>query len=158
VSAAGGIRRIEPSTTGTQRRVAIVQSRFNPEIGQGLLRGALRALKEANVADERVTIVTVPGALETPLALQRLAQSGHFDALVALGAVIRGETYHFEIVANESAAGLASVQLEFGIPIGNGILTCDTDAQAAARMDAKGYEATMAALELANLLDAIDER
>ena len=158
MSAAGGIRRIEPSTTGTQRRVAIVQSRFNPEIGQGLLRGALRALKEANVADERVTIVTVPGALETPLALQRLAQSGHFDALVALGAVIRGETYHFEIVANESAAGLASVQLEFGIPIGNGILTCDTDAQAAARMDAKGFDAAMAALEIANLLDAIDEQ
>jgi 6,7-dimethyl-8-ribityllumazine synthase len=158
VSAAGAIRRIEPSTQGEQRRVAIVQSRFNPEIGQGLLRGALRALKEAKVADERVTVVTVPGALETPLALQRLAQSGDFDALVALGAVIRGETYHFEIVASESAAGLASVQLEFGIPIGNGILTCDTDAQAAARMDAKGFEATMAALELANLLDAIDER
>ena len=152
------IRRIEPSTDGAQRRVAIVQSRFNPEIGQGLLRGALRALKEAKVADERVTVVTVPGALETPLVLQRLAQSGDFDALVALGAVIRGETYHFEIVANESAAGLASVQLEFGIPIGNGILTCDTDAQAAARMDAKGFEAAMAALELANLLDAIDER
>ena len=152
------IRRIEPSTDGAERRVAVVQSRFNPEIGQGLLRGALRALKEAKVADERVTVVTVPGALETPLALQRLAQSGHFDALVALGAVIRGETYHFEIVANESAAGLASVQLEFGIPIGNGILTCDTDAQAAARMDAKGFEAVMAALELANLLDAIDAR
>ena len=79
-----GIRRIEPSTNGSQRRVAIVQSRFNPEIGQGLLRGALRALKEASVADERVTIVTVPGALETPLALQRLAQSGDFDALVGL--------------------------------------------------------------------------
>jgi len=155
---AGVIRRIEPSTDGAQRRVAIVQSRFNPEIGRGLLRGALRALKEAKVPDERVTVVTVPGALETPLALQRLAQSGDFDALVALGAVIRGETYHFEIVANESAAGLASVQLEFGIPIGNGILTCDTDAQAAARMDAKGFEAAMAALELANLLDAIDER
>ena len=77
---------------------------------------------------------------------------------VTVVAVVRGDTYHFEIVANESAAGLASVQLEFGIPIGNGILTCDTDAQAAARMDAKGYEATMAALELANLLDAIDER
>jgi 6,7-dimethyl-8-ribityllumazine synthase len=152
------IHRIEPSTDGVGRRVAIVQSRFNPEIGQGLLRGALRALKEAKVADERVTVVSVPGALEAPLALQRLAQSGDFDALVALGAVIRGETYHFEIVANESAAGLASVQLEFGIPIGNGILTCDTDAQAAARMDAKGFEAAMAALELANLLDAIDER
>ena len=155
---AGVIRRIEPSTDGAQRRVAIVQSRFNPEIGRGLLRGALRALKEARVPDERVTVVTVPGALETPLALQRLAQSGNFGALVALGAVIRGETFHFEIVANESAAGLASVQLEFGIPIGNGILTCDTDAQAAARMDAKGFEAAMAALELANLLDAIDER
>ena len=152
------IHRIEPSTDGAGRRVAIVQSRFNPEIGQGLLRGALRALKEAKVGDERITVVTVPGALEAPLALQRLAQSGDFDALVALGAVIRGETYHFEIVANESAAGLASVQLEFGIPIGNGILTCDTDAQAAARMDAKGFEAAMASLELANLLDAIDER
>ena len=152
------IRRVEPATDGAECRVAIVQSRFNPEIGQGLLRGALRALKEAKVADDRVTVVTVPGALEAPLALQRLAQSGDFDALVALGAVIRGETYHFEIVANESAAGLASVQLEFGIPIGNGILTCDTDAQAAARMDAKGFEAAMAALELANLLDAIDER
>ena len=152
------IRRIEPSTGGAQRRVAIVQSRFNPEIGEGLLRGALRALKEANVGEDRITVVTVPGALEAPLALQRLAQSGDFGALVALGAVVRGETYHFEIVANESAAGLASVQLEFGIPIGNGILTCDTDAQAAARMDAKGFEAAMAALELANLLDAIDER
>ena len=152
------IQRIESSADGAQRRVAIVQSRFNPEIGQGLLRGALRALKEANVGDDRITVVTVPGALEAPLALQRLAQSGNFDALVALGAVIRGETYHFEIVANESAAGLASVQLEFGIPIGNGILTCDTDAQAAARMDAKGFDAAMAALEIANLLDAIDEQ
>src|SRR5207244_8485495 len=102
-------------------------------------------------------IVTVPGALETPLALQRLAQSGDFDALVALGAVIRGDTYHFEIVANESAAGLSSVQLEFGIPIGNGILTCDTEEQARARMETKGYDAAQAAVELANLLDAIDE-
>ena len=132
-------------------------SRFNPEIGEGLLRGALRALAEAGVAEDHAKIVTVPGALETPLALQRLAQSGDFDALVALGAVIRGDTYHFEIVANESAAGLSSVQLEFGIPIGNGILTCDTEEQARARMDTKGYEAAQAALELANLLDAIDE-
>ena len=152
------IRHIEPRHDGAVRHVAIVQSRFNPDIGKGLLAGALRALKEARVEDERITVVTVPGALEAPLALQRLAQSGDYDALVALGAVIRGDTYHFEIVANESAAGLASVQLEFGIPIGNGILTCDTDAQAEARMDAKGYEAAMASLELANLLDAIDDR
>ena len=146
---------IEASTRGANRRVAIVQSRFNPQIGAGLLAGALRALAEAGVAEERITLLTVPGALEAPLALQRLAQSGDYDALVALGAVIRGETYHFEIVANESAAGVASVQLEFGIPIGNGILTCDTDAQAEARMDAKGYESAQAALELANLLDEI---
>ena len=151
-------RRIEPNRDGTARRVAIVQARFNPKIGEGLLAGALRALGEAQVADERITVVTVPGALETALALQRLAQSGDYDALVALGAVIRGDTYHFDIVANESAAGVASVQLECGIPIGNGILTCDTDAQAEARMDAKGYDAAMASLELANLLDAIEDR
>ncbi len=152
------MKRIEPDRDGAKRRVAIVQARFNPSIGKGLLAGALRALKEAGVADDRITVVTVPGALEAPLALQRLAQSGNFEALVALGAVIRGDTYHFEIVANESAAGIAGVQLEFGIPIGNGVLTCDTDAQAEARMDAKGYEAAMASLELANLLDAIDPR
>lgn len=152
------ISRIAPNSRGDARRVAIVQARFNPRIGEGLLAGALRALREAGVPDEQITVVTVPGALEAPLALQRLAQCGDFGALVALGAVIRGDTHHFDIVANESAAGVASVQLEYGIPIGNGILTCDTDAQAEARMDAKGYEATMAALELANLLDAIDDR
>jgi 6,7-dimethyl-8-ribityllumazine synthase len=143
---------------GSRLRVAIVQARFNPRIGEGLLKGALRALREARVADERITIGTVPGALEAPLALQRLAQSGQYDALVALGAVIRGDTYHFDIVANESAAGVASVQLEYGVPIGNGILTCDTDAQAEARMDAKGYDAAMASLELANLVLAIGAR
>jgi 6,7-dimethyl-8-ribityllumazine synthase len=137
--------------------VGVVQSRFNPAIGEGLLAGALRALREAGVGDADVLVVTVPGALETPLALQRLAQTGDFDALVALGAVIRGETYHFEIVANQSASGVSSVMLEFGIPVGNGILTCDTDAQALARMDTKGYEAAQAALELANLADAVDD-
>jgi 6,7-dimethyl-8-ribityllumazine synthase len=151
------MRRIPPDLRGSGRRVGIVVSRFNANIGDGLLAGALRALAEADVKDDDIRIATVPGALEAPLALQRLAQSGEFDALVALGAVIRGDTYHFEIVANESAAGVSSVQLEFGIPIGNGILTCDTDAQALARMDAKGYEAARAALEVANLLDAIDE-
>jgi 6,7-dimethyl-8-ribityllumazine synthase len=152
------VHRIAPSTAGAGRRVGIVLSRFNPEIGEGLLAGALRALREAGVADDDVTLVSVPGALETPPVLQRLAQSRRYDALVALGAVIRGDTYHFEIVANESAAGVAGVQLDCGIPIGNGILTCDTDEQARARMDAKGYEATQAALELANLLSALDER
>ena len=150
------IRRIPSSTNGVGRRVGIVLSRFNPGIGDLMLAGALRAVKEAGVAERDVTVATVPGALETPLALQRLAQSGNFDVLVALGAVIRGDTYHFEIVANESARGVAEVELEFGIPVGNGILTTDTDEQALVRAEAKGYEAAQAALELANLLDAID--
>lgn len=152
------IRRIVPSTRAGHLRVGIVLSRFNPAIGDALLAGALRGLAEAGVAESAVTIATVPGALEAPLALQRMAQTGDYDALVALGAVIRGETYHFEIVANESAAGLASVQLEFGIPIGNGILTTDSDTQASARAEAKGHDAALAALEMANLLDAIDEQ
>ncbi len=152
------IKRIAASHEGAGRTVGIVMSRFNPEIGDGLLAGALRALRDAGVSDDDVTLVSVPGALEAPLALQRLAQTRRFDALVALGAVIRGDTYHFEIVANESAAGVSGVQLEMGIPIGNGILTCDTDEQARARMDAKGYEATHAALELANLMTALEGR
>ena len=114
-------------------------------------------MKEAGVADGDITVVSVPGALESALALQQLAQSDDYDALVALGAVIRGETYHFEIVSNESAAGLSSVALEFGIPIGNGILTCETEAQAEARMDAKGFEAAQAALEMANLILRLDD-
>ena len=105
-----------------------------------------------------VQIVTVPGALETPLALQKLAQSGKFDALIALGAVIRGETYHFEIVANESAAGISSVQLDTGIPIANGILTTDTEEQALARMTEKGADCALAAIEMANLLKKLDEQ
>ena len=152
------IRRIAPGSRTGHLRVGIVLSRFNPAIGDALLVGAQRALAEAGVADSAITIATVPGALEAPLALQRMAQTGDYDALVALGAVIRGETYHFEIVANESATGVASVQLEFGIPIGNGILTTDTEAQASERADAKGRDAALAALEMANLLDAIDEQ
>jgi 6,7-dimethyl-8-ribityllumazine synthase len=151
------LRHIAPDTDGDARRVGIVLSRFNAAIGEGLLAGALRALNEAGVAEEDITVATVPGALETPQALQRMAQTGEFDALVALGAVIRGDTYHFDIVANESASGVSSVALEFGIPIGNGILTCETDAQALERMDSKGYEAAQAALEVANLFEAIDE-
>jgi 6,7-dimethyl-8-ribityllumazine synthase len=150
-------RRIASDTNGLGRRVGIVLSRFNLGIGDLMLAGALRALQEAGVVDRNITIATVPGALETPLALQRFAQSGDFDALIALGAVIRGETYHFEIVATESARGVAEVQLEFGIPIGNGILTTNTDEQALTRAEKKGAEAAQAAIELANLLDAIDE-
>ena len=152
------VRKIVPNTRAAHMRVGVVVARFNAEIGEMLLAGALRALDAAGVAEDAITVASVPGALEVPLALQRMAQTGDYDALVALGAVIRGETYHFEIVSNESAAGVASVQLEFGIPIGNGILTTDTEAQASARAEAKGRDAALAALEMANLLDAIDEQ
>lgn len=151
------LRRLNPRTAGASRRVGIVLSRFNPEIGDGLLTSALRGLSDAGVADADIVVVTVPGALESPLVLQRMAQSGDFDALVAIGAVIRGETYHFEIVANESARGVAEVALQFGIPIGNGILTCDTEEQARTRMSTKGYEAAQAALEIVNLFDDLDD-
>jgi len=149
------VRRIASSTRAEHMRVGVVVSKFNAEIGERLLQSALKALADSGVAESAISIASVPGALEAPLALQRMAQTGDYDALVALGAVIRGETYHFEIVANESAAGVSSVQLEFGIPIGNGILTCDTDEQAKARMDQKGFEAAQVALELADLLGRI---
>jgi 6,7-dimethyl-8-ribityllumazine synthase len=151
------LRRITAKARAENMRVGIVLSRFNPDIGELLLQGAARALSESGIDEKSVVVVTVPGALESPLALQRMAQSGDYNALVALGAVIRGETYHFEIVANESAAGLSSVQLEFGIPIGNGILTTDTEEQAKERAVVKGQDAVLAALEMANLLAAIDE-
>jgi len=152
------VRNIAPNTRAGHLRVGIVVSQFNAQIGEALLHAALDALDEAGVPSDAITVARVPGALESPLALQRMAQTDEYDALVALGAVIRGETYHFEIVANESAAGLASVQLEFGIPIGNGILTTDTEEQASARAQSKGRDAVLAALEMANLLEAIDEQ
>ena len=149
------IKKLTPDVNGAGKKIGIVLSRFNSPIGGHLLKGAQAALREAGVTDTSVLLVTVPGALETPLALQYLAQSGRFDALVALGAVIRGETYHFEIVSNESASGVSSVALEYGVPIGNGILTTDTDAQALARAEQKGKEATLAAIEMSNLQAAI---
>jgi 6,7-dimethyl-8-ribityllumazine synthase len=151
------LRRVTVNARAAKLRVGVVLSRFNPEIGELLLQGATRALEEAGVQASAVTVVTVPGALESPLALQRMAQSGRYDALVALGAVIRGETYHFEIVANESAAGVSSVQLEFGIPVGNGVLTTDTEEQARGRAAVKGRDAVLAALEMANLLAVLGE-
>jgi 6,7-dimethyl-8-ribityllumazine synthase len=150
-------RKIPVDARASHMRVGIVAARFNPQIGEALLQGALSALEGAGVPADAIVVASVPGSLEVPLALQRMAQSGDYDALVALGAVIRGETYHFEIVANESAAGVASVALEFGTPIGNGILTTDTEEQARARAADKGRDAALAAVEMANLMDAIDE-
>jgi len=134
-------------------RLGIVASRFNEEICAKLLDGA-RA--EAQKLQAQCTVVSVPGALEIPLALQWMAQSGRFDALVALGAVIRGDTYHFEVVANESARGVMDVMLDFGLPVANGILTTDDEKQAEARLD-KGAEAVRVAVEMVRLKGTIGE-
>jgi 6,7-dimethyl-8-ribityllumazine synthase len=129
-------------------RLGIVASRFNEELSAELLARAKAEADKLGIAD--VTVNTVPGALEIPLALQWLAQTGEFDALVAVGCVIRGDTYHFEIVANESARGVMDVALECGLPVANGILTTDDEAQAKARLD-KGAEAVRVAVEMAKL-------
>jgi 6,7-dimethyl-8-ribityllumazine synthase len=133
-------------------RVGLVASRFNEEITQKLLERAKAAAKELGVAS--LTVEQVPGALEIPLALQWMAQSGKFDALVAVGCVIRGDTFHFDVVAGESARGVMDVALEFGLPVGNGILTTEDEKQALARLD-KGAEALRAAVEMARLHERI---
>ncbi len=151
------IEEVEPDLDGSGLRIGIVMSRFNQEIGEGLLSSCTAALLKHGVSASDMLIVTVPGALEAPIVLQKMANSGRFDALVALGAVVRGETYHFEVVANESASGVTSVTLDTGVPIANGILTTDDEDQALARMSQKGTECALAALEMANLLRELDE-
>lgn len=152
------IYEVEPGLAGAGLRIAMVMSRFNRDIGEGLLGACATELKRLGVKPENLLLVTVPGALELPLALQHLAQSGRYDALIALGCVVRGETYHFEIVANESARGIAEVQLTTGIPIANGVLTTEDDDQALERMQRKGAEAAQAAVEMVNLLRRLDSR
>jgi 6,7-dimethyl-8-ribityllumazine synthase len=143
---------LEVRQQGHGLRVGIVRCRFNEEVGRTLLHACHARLLELGVADDDITLVSVPGALEAPLALQALADSGEFDALIALGAVIRGETYHFELVSNESAAGITRVQLESGIPIANGILTTEDDPQAEVRAPVKGRDCAEVAVEMACLL------
>jgi 6,7-dimethyl-8-ribityllumazine synthase len=146
------MKEIEKNLNGAGMRIGIVQSRFNPVICEGLLATCRAQLVQQGVSDADITLASVPGALEIPLALQRMAQSGRFDALIALGAVIRGDTYHFEIVANESARGVSEVQLHNSLPIANAILTTNIDEQAEERMNTKGKEAALVAIEMANLL------
>lgn len=147
----------ESNLTGANLRIGIVQARFNADVGHGLLSSCLAELKHLGVADEDVLHVTVPGALEIPLTLQKMAETQQFDALIALGAVIRGETYHFELVSNESGAGITRVGLDYGMPIANAVLTTENDEQAEARMADKGAEAARCAVEMANLLIALEE-
>ena len=149
---------IEAGTDGDGLRIGIVVARFNADIGDGLLASCTAELTKLGVSADDVTIVSVPGALEAPLVLQHMAVSDSYDALIALGAVIRGETYHFEIVSNESARGIMSVQLDTGIPIANGILTTENDDQATARMAQKGADCAAVAVEMVNLLREIESK
>ncbi len=149
-----------PDLRGQGLRVGIVWSRFNEEIVRELLTACDRELVALGVAAGDIHAVSVPGALEIPLTLQSMALERRgfgrrYDALVALGAVIRGETYHFEVVSNESARGILDVQLETGIPIANGVLTTQTEEQAKARAAVKGAEAARVAVEMANTLKAV---
>lgn len=151
---------VDPDLRGEGMRIGIVWSRFNEEIVRELLTACDRELVRLGVLPEDIDVASVPGALELPLALQVLAleRKGfgrRYDALVALGAVIRGETYHFEVVSNESARGILDVQLETGVPIANAVLTTSTEEQAKERASVKGAEAARVAVEMANLLKAV---
>lgn len=146
------MKKHEINLDGKGMRIGIVLSRFNSDIGDGLLKACEAELIKLGVAADDITLATVPGALETPVVLLHMADSEEYDALIALGAIIRGETYHFEVVANESARGVSDVQLSTGIPVANAILTTEDDDQAIARMAVKGAEAATVAIEMANLL------
>lgn len=151
------IDELAPDLDGAGLRIGIVQARFNEWAGEALGRACLAELAELGVDEDDITRVTVPGALEIPLTLARLADAGDFDALIAIGCVIRGDTYHFEIVANESAAGVARVALDSGLPVVNAILTTDDEEQARLRVNEKGRDAARVAVEMANLMWALSE-
>jgi len=151
-----GEKGAKPDLSGADLRMAVVVSRFNEEICKRLLRGALGALEEHGVQEPDV--FWVPGSLELPVTALALAERGNHDAIVCLGCVIRGETYHFELVANQAAAGIMQVQLDTGVPVAFGVLTTEDKEQALARSgpkNNKGAEAAEAAIEMANLMSEI---
>jgi 6,7-dimethyl-8-ribityllumazine synthase len=149
------VRDIEKNLNGKGMQIGIVLSRFNSNIGDGLLAACKDRLIKLDVNSDDITVATVPGALETPLILQHMALSEKYDALIALGAIIRGETYHFEVVSNESARGISEVQLNTGVPVANAVLTTEDDDQALARMHIKGAEAAEVAIEMFNLIKSL---
>jgi len=135
--------------------IGIVQARFNQSVTDALAQACLGELAALGVQPEHIAHVRVPGALEVPVALQAMAEKGGYDALIALGCVIRGETYHFELVANESAAGVSRIALDYQLPVANAILTTETMEQAVARQTEKGRDAARVAVEMCKLLDDI---
>ena len=156
------LKKIEPkagvSLSGSGLYVGIVIGQFNNEIADRMRDACEARLKEIGVASDNITCIGVPGALEIPIVLRAMALRRQHDALIALGSVIRGETYHFEVVSNESSRGVMAVQLETGVPIANGILTCENEDQIAERMVPKARECADVAVGMANLLEAINER
>ena len=142
---------------GKELRIGIVQARFNENITNALAAACRETLLDLGVQAEHITQVSVPGALEVPLALMALAERDEFDALIALGCIIRGETYHFELVANESGAGVTRISLDHGLPIANAILTVENLEQAQARQVEKGVDAARVAVEMALLLETMAE-
>jgi 6,7-dimethyl-8-ribityllumazine synthase len=140
---------------GSALHIGIVQARFNPEITNALTQACLAELKALKVSETHIHHVTVPGALEVPVALQALAQTQRFDALIALGCIIRGETYHFELVANESGSAITQLALDHGLPIANAILTTEDLPQAVARQTDKGCDAARVAVEMALLMQSL---
>lgn len=147
---------IAPDLNGEGLHIGIVRARFNETVGLTELDACLLELQELGVDERDIMIVTVPGALELGLTLAQMAETLEFDALIALGAVIRGETYHFEIVSNESAAAISRVGLETGIPVINGVLTTENEAQADERASGKGRDCAQVAVEMANLIAALE--
>ena len=144
-----------PNLNGKGLRIGIVQARFSNEIGSAMLQVCTDKLQEMGVKAKHLTVATVPGALEVALVLQNMAASGRYDALVAIGAVIRGETYHFELVSNESGAAITRVGLDFNIPIANAVLTTENDEQAHVRIEEKARDAAVVAVECANLINTL---
>jgi len=151
----GNLESTDARLDGRKLAVAIVQARFNESITNALAEACRAELGALGLQAKNIEHVMVPGALEVPLALQALAEQNNFDALIALGCIIRGETYHFELVANESGAGVTRVALDYQIPIANAILTVENMEQAVARQSDKGRDAARVAVEMANLMDSI---
>ena len=153
----GDLDAITSQLNGKKLRIGIVQARWNADITDTLAEACLGELMQLGVKAKNVTLVQVPGALEVPLALQALADRSDYDALIALGCIIRGETYHFELVANESGAGVTRISLDHGLPIANAILTVENLEQAQARQVEKGVDAARVAVEMALLLETMAE-
>ena len=151
----GTVAASDSRMNGKKLKIGIVQARFNANITDALAAACMAELLALGVAEKDITHITVPGALEVAVALQAMAEKSSFDALIALGCIIRGETYHFELVANESGAAITRIGLDYQVPIANAVLTTENLAQAVARQEDKGRDAARVAVEMANLLESI---